>query len=144
MKKGMAMFQKILVAYDGSKAANHAFRTAMELAKPLAASLIILAVAQLPEPATMVETSAMLESAKEHYEKEFKHLRTRAKAVGVDLHTRVAVGHAAEQILHQAVELKVDLIIMGHRGGSRVKEWLLGSVSKRVITYAPCSVLVVR
>jgi nucleotide-binding universal stress UspA family protein len=138
------MFQTILVAYDGSEAAAHAFQTALEIAKPLRASLSVVSVAQLPEPATMVESSAILESAKEHYEKEFKQLRTNAKSVGLEVHTHVVVGHVAEQIVHYAAERKADLIVMGHRGGSRVKEWLLGSVCKRVMTYAPCSVLIVR
>jgi nucleotide-binding universal stress UspA family protein len=139
-----AMFKTILVAYDASMASAHAFRAALDLAKQLGASLVILSIAQLPEPAAMVESSAMLESAKEHFDKDFKRMRDDARAVGVELQTHIAVGHPAEQILHHAAQLKADLIVMGHRGGSRVKEWLLGSVSKRVVTYAPCSVLIAR
>jgi nucleotide-binding universal stress UspA family protein len=36
------------------------------------------------------------------------------------------------------------LIVMGHRGKSMLQRWLLGSVSKRVLSYAPCSVTIVR
>jgi nucleotide-binding universal stress UspA family protein len=36
------------------------------------------------------------------------------------------------------------MIVMGHRGKSRLQRWLLGSVSKRVLSYAPCTVTVVR
>jgi nucleotide-binding universal stress UspA family protein len=138
------MFKTILVAYDGSRSAAHAFRTAFELAKQLSANLIVLSIAQLPEPAAMVESSAMLESAEEHYEKDFKRLQATAQAAGVTMETHVVVGHPAEQIVHHAIEQKADLIVMGHRGRSRVKEWLLGSTSKRVISYATCSVLIVR
>jgi nucleotide-binding universal stress UspA family protein len=138
------MYKAIVVAYDGSTAAAHAFHSALELAERLGASLGVVSVAQLPEPPTMVETTAILESAKTHYEKDFKRLRADAKARAIELQTHVAVGHAADQIIHHAVESKADLIVMGHRGGSRMKEWLLGSVSKRVLSYAPCSVLIVR
>jgi len=138
------MYKAILAAYDASTAAAHAFRSALELAERLGASLSVVSVAQLPEPAEMVETSAILESAKTHYERDFRKLRADAKARGIEIQTYVAVGHAADQIIHRAVESKADLIVMGHRGGSRMKEWLLGSVSKRVLSYAPCSVLIVR
>jgi nucleotide-binding universal stress UspA family protein len=138
------MFKSILVAYDGSEAADKAFEIAVELAKPRRAAVTILSVAQLPEPSAMVESTAILEGAKTHYENDFKRLRAVGKLANATLQTQVVVGHPAEQIVHHAVELKADLIVMGHRGGSRVKEWLLGSVSKRVMTYAPCSVLIVR
>lgn len=138
------MPKKILVAFDGSEPAKRAFRMALEMAEPFHAELIVLAVAQLPEPAAMVESSAMLESATEHYEGDFHKLRETAASVGVSLDTRVVVGHAAEQIVHHAAEEHADLIVMGHRGKSLIQRWLLGSVSKRVISYAPCSVLIAR
>jgi len=123
---------------------RHAFHSALELAWRFSANLIVVSIAQLPEPPTMVETSAMLDSAKMHYEKDFHKLRADAKAKGIELKTQVLSGHAADQIIHHAVESGANLIVMGHRGGSRMKEWLLGSVSKRVLSYAPCSVLIVR
>ena len=138
------MPKKILVAFDGSEPAKRAFRMALEMAEPFHAELIVLAVAQLPEPAAMVESSAMLESATEHYEGDFQNLREMAASVGVSLDTHVVVGHAADQIIHQAAEEHVDLIVMGHRGKNLIQRWLLGSVSKRVISYATCSVLIAR
>ena len=36
------------------------------------------------------------------------------------------------------------MIVMGHRGKSMIEKWLLGSVSKRVLSYGPCKVLIVR
>jgi nucleotide-binding universal stress UspA family protein len=138
------MVKKILVAYDGSDSAQRAFRFALELAAPFDASLIVLSVAQLPEPATMVESSAVLEAATEHFQKGIAELRAEASTAGVALDTRIVVGHAADQIVHLAAEEHADLIVMGHRGKSMIQRWLLGSVSKRVISYAPCSVLITR
>jgi len=138
------MFKSILVGYDGSTAAAHAFHSALELAERLGSVLGVVSVAQFPEPPTMGETSAMLDLAKSHYEKDFRSLRADAKSRGIELQTHILAGHPADQIIHHAVEARADLIVMGHRGGSRMKEWLLGSVSKRVLSYAPCSVLIVR
>jgi nucleotide-binding universal stress UspA family protein len=136
--------RKILVAYDGSEPSEKTFRYALETAKRFQATLQVLSVAQVPEPAVMEETEAFLESAGEHFEEKFKALRKLAEAAGVPLATEVAAGHPAEQIIRKAVKEKVDLIVVGHRGRSRVGEWLLGSVAKRVASYAPCAVTIVR
>ena len=138
------MIRKILVAFDGSKSAGRAFEFAMELAKPFNATVTVLAVARPSEPATMVESTAMLESAVEIFEKDFKGFRSAAEEAGVTLETQVVAGHPAEQIVHFAHEEKMDMIVMGHRGKSIMERWLLGSVSKRVLSYAPCSVTIVR
>lgn len=65
-------------------------------------------------------------------------------AAGVPLETKIVVGHPAEQVVQAAADQEADLIVMGHRGKTRIREWLLGSVAKRVMSYAPCSVTIVR
>ena len=52
--------------------------------------------------------------------------------------------HVAAQLFRAATVEQAGMIVMGHRGKSLVERWLLGSVSTRVISYAPCSVLVGR
>jgi nucleotide-binding universal stress UspA family protein len=138
------MLRRILAAYDGSESAQRAFEFALDQAKAFGAELILLSVARPPEPATMVETSAMLESATEHFEQDFERCHKAAEAAKVPIKTMVVVGHPAEQIVHAAAEQQADLIVMGHRGKSIIKRWLLGSISKRVVSYAPCSVTIVR
>jgi nucleotide-binding universal stress UspA family protein len=80
----------------------------------------------------------------EYFEKAFAKLKEKAAAQEITPRFEVLVGHAAEQIVHMANEEKVDLIVMGHRGKSFMQRWLLGSVSKRVLSYASCTVSVVR
>lgn len=138
------MIKKILIAFDGSPPAERAFQYGLDLAKAFKAETTILAVARPPEPPTMGETSAWLDAATTHFEKDFAKLRAMAEPVGVSLATEIVVGHPAEQIIHQAAEKRVDLIVMGHRGKSVMQRWLLGSVSKRVLSYATCAVLIVR
>jgi nucleotide-binding universal stress UspA family protein len=138
------MLQKILVAYDGSPPAQRAFDFALDLAGRYTASLTVLSVARPPEPPTVVETQAILESATAHYEKDFEKLRETAKARGVSLRTLVVAGHPAEQIVHHAAQEGDDLIVMGHRGKSLFHRWLVGSIAKRVMAYANCTVTIVR
>lgn len=136
--------KRILAGHDGSKDADDAFETALDFAALFKAPLEVASVATPPEPPTRVETEAALEAATQHYEEVFEGLRRRADARGVNLETRVLVGHAADQILRLAAETGADLIVVGHRGRSAIREWIFGSTSRRVVTHAQCSVLVVR
>lgn len=135
------MNSRILCAYDGSPAADNAFDYAVALAAAFGAELHVLAVAQPPED---VETEAVLESAHEHFEKQFATLRARTVATGVAPKFEISAGHPAEQILYQADRLNADHIVLGHRGKNVFQRWLMGSVSHRVISYAARSVTVVR
>lgn len=136
--------KRILVAHDGSKDADDAFASALDFAALCGARLQVVSVATPPEPPTRVETEATLEAATQHYEEVFEGLRRRANERGVNLETRVLVGHAAEQILSLAADTNADLIVVGHRGRSAIREFLFGSTSRRIVSYATCSVLVVR
>jgi len=138
------LIQRILVAYDGSKPSEKAFEFGLDIARKYGAEMIVLSVARPPEPAEVVETEAVLESAKEYYERHFAELREKASAAGVSPKFDVVVGHPAAQIVHAANDRGVDLVVMGHTGKSLVQRWLLGSVSKRVLSYAHCTVAVVR
>jgi len=136
--------RRILVGFDGSPFAEQAYEMALNLAALCGARLCVVSVATLPEPPGEVETQATLESATEHYEVVYENLRRRAEDRGLTLETRILVGHPAEQIVRLAASTHADLVVVGHRGRSRISEWVSGSVSKRVVNHAPCSVLVVR
>ena len=140
----MVELKRILCAFDGSDQSLRAFDHAVDLAQRYGASVLVLAVARLPEFPVEVETEAVLENADQFYEGQFMLLRERAGTAPVKISYDVAVGHPAEQVPHRADAEGADLIVMGHRGQSRVQEWLLGSVAKRVLSYAPCAVLIVR
>jgi nucleotide-binding universal stress UspA family protein len=138
------MIERILVAYDGSEQAEKAFHFALEIARRFDAGLFVLSVARPPEPPEAVETEAVIESATEYYRKGFEALADSARQAGIEPHLEVRVGHPADQIVHYANELGADMIVMGHRGKSFMARWLLGSVSKRVLSYAHCTVTIVR
>lgn len=138
------MTEKILVAYDGSASAEKAFEFGLDLAMHYRAELVVLAVAQLPEPPGDVETEAVLEQTQEAYAKQFAALKQKAAALGQTPQFQIAVGHPAEQIVRAAEDKGIDHIVMGRRGKIFFERWLIGSVSKQVIDYAACSVTVVR
>ncbi|MCK8601819.1 universal stress protein [Desulfoferrobacter suflitae] len=138
------MINAVLIAYDGSKQAEKAFEFGLEMASKYGAQVIVLSIVRPPEPPVNVELQAVLESATEHYQELFKELKAKAAAYEVEPQFEVRAGHPAEQIVHCAEQQGIDVIVMGHRGESFLQRWLLGSVAKRVLSYAHCTVVVVR
>jgi nucleotide-binding universal stress UspA family protein len=134
----------ILVAFDGSPPAEHAFDFGLALAAKFDAVLHVLAVARPPELPEDVETEAIIETARDEYQRQFGVLQARAAKSAVKASFAVVVGHPAEQIVHYAETHGVDHIVLGHRGKSFFARWLIGSVSKQVMHYAHCTTTVVR
>jgi nucleotide-binding universal stress UspA family protein len=138
------MIKNVLIAFDGSDQSRRAFQFGLEIAGKFQATLLVLGVVRLPEPAISVEIDAMLDRGREHFKEEFDALGKKAESAGVKFETHVAVGHPAEQILRQAEDSHADLIVMGRRGLTRATRWILGSVSERVLRYAHCPVAVIK
>jgi nucleotide-binding universal stress UspA family protein len=143
------MFRKMLVAFDGSEQSLKAFDTALEMdvkCSNKAATILVISVAQLPEPveSTLINSGAIIQGITEYYEGQFKVLKERAEKKGVSISTEVVMGHPADMIVKYAEEKGCDTIVMGHRGRSAIAGWLLGSVSRRVASYSPCTVTIVK
>jgi len=141
------MLKKMVIAFDGSQQSYKAFDFALDmsdLCTGSSAEIIVLSVAQPPEPADIVEVDAIIDSATQHYEELFKGLKVKAKERNLDVKTEVVVGHPADQIVRFAKDNRCDIVIVGQTGKSRIEKWLLGSVSKRVSTYSPCTVIIVK
>ncbi len=136
------MIQKLLIAYDGSDSAKAAFNLAMEFAEKFGAELYVLAVARPPEFGEEVETEALIENSRRHYTQLLQPLKK--QVAGLAAHFEVMIGHPAESIVLYAEDHGIDHIVVGHRGHSLFERWLLGSVARQVIAYAPCAVTVVR
>lgn len=138
------MIKKILVAYDGGKVSHSAFLFGLDLAKKYDAQLEVFSVVRVLEPPEEVETQENLERGRDLYEKMFEQLRNEASDRGMGIHTAIALGHPAEQIIHRAEKQMVDIIVLGHQTKNTFGKWLLGSITDRVVHHAPCSVLVVK
>jgi nucleotide-binding universal stress UspA family protein len=138
------MFRNILVAFDGSDSSRRAYDTALDIAKKYDSTVHVVAVARPPEFAEEVETKAVVERERAQLDRQLGALRVKALQAGLSPHLKVATGHTAAQIVRATEEDKIDLIILGHRGHGVFDRWLLGSVSREVIAYTHCPVMVVR
>jgi nucleotide-binding universal stress UspA family protein len=138
------MIHRILLGYDGSEAADTAFAFALEFARKFDAELHVIAVVRPPEFGDEVETRAVIENSRRHYENVLGALRERLAKQPVAVRSSLVVGHPAEQMVRYAEEHSIDHIVVGHRGHTLFERWLIGSVARQVIAYAHCAVTVVR
>jgi nucleotide-binding universal stress UspA family protein len=135
--------QRILVAYDASPHSEHAVNVALSIAGDMKAKLLVLAVVHPPELAESAEFNAVLEDARERYERSFAPIREQARQKDIALETDIVVGHPAEQIIHRAETIQASLIVMGKRSHTILHRWMLGSNTERVLKYAHCPVMIV-
>ena len=141
--------KELLVATDGSLGADRAIDFAARLAAATQAQLLILTV-QGPAPDEVVAEMKEIEhvGSSEVAELTARGLLVRAmeraKAAGArDVHTEVQTGDPAERILQVAARRKADAVVVGKRGRGPLAALLLGSVSQKLVSLAPCSVIVV-
>lgn len=71
------------------------------------------------------------------------HAASAAERTGAKVETHVTSGDAADAIINVAQQVSADLIVVGNRGMTSAKRFVLGSVPNRISHHAPCSVLIV-
>ena len=152
------MFEKILVPLDHSKHSRKALDVAIQVAKRFGSKITLIHVYSVPvtPPITLglptaesgfptAETiSELFEAARRAGNKILTDAKQRVKAEKVEVDEKLEEGHPVQEIVRVSKEGKFDLIVMGARGVSYIREMLLGSVSHGVIHHAACPVLVVR
>jgi nucleotide-binding universal stress UspA family protein len=146
------LFKKILVALDGSKAANNALKFAVGLSEATLAELELLTVVPsvfLPSHSIHVLKSEAIADCAKALDASFKGVLDKAEGEvkcrkpKFKVSTKFERGEPAEKIVETAERGNVDLIVMGSRGlGGRVST--LGSVSSRVVDNSSCPVLIVK
>jgi nucleotide-binding universal stress UspA family protein len=145
------MFRSILVGTDGSDTAREAVRQAVDLARELGAGLQVVS-AYGPVPATRLreeERQAPPDvqwaiGPREDVEAILETVVEEAGAAGVRAEVHARQGDPADAILDVAEETGADLIVVGNKGMTGAKRFLLGSVPNKVSHHAPCSVLIIR
>jgi nucleotide-binding universal stress UspA family protein len=140
------MFQKLLVAYDGSEGSRRALLAGMALAKQLNADLSTISVMEhLPHyAATVGEVKEAQEEFEEVFRKLTKQARDLAVLQGVELETVVKPGHEVETIITYAKEGGFDLLVIGFVGHSNIWGRVMGSTTQNLSRLAPCSVMIVK
>jgi nucleotide-binding universal stress UspA family protein len=139
------MFQKILVAIDGSPNSEKALATAVDLAAHYQVELVALSVAELPEVVAMVdEVDSIRQNAADYFRQIGQAAVEFAKTRGVALRSVVVRGHAAEEIIRFAESEGANLVVLGRQGHSRIARFLLGSTTDRVSEHCHCVVMIVK
>ena len=144
------MFSRILVGLDGSEYSLKALEFAVDLAKKYSSQLVLVHVVMRqiyainpPEAGILAGTAIVRELEAEGKAILAKGEET-VKAQGLPVEARLRQGVPAEELLRAAADEKADLIVLGSRGLSQVKAFLLGSVSDKVSHHAKCPTLIVR
>jgi nucleotide-binding universal stress UspA family protein len=135
------MSKQILVGYDGSESARKAFLKALELAGCFKGKVTLFTVVR-PMEFVEFEVKDALEAAEKRLAQAFRWAEEEALKRHVDLEIQSEVGHPAEVLVKVAEDEHFDLILIGRRGMTKVKRWMLGSIAERVLRYAHCPVMV--
>jgi nucleotide-binding universal stress UspA family protein len=143
-------YQKVLSGVDGSDTALESLRYAAQIAKAEGADLLILCVYRPVDPRTIQQWKS--EASSDLYWKITDHAvadaalekaERVARAEGVEAQTIKEVGDPSDIVVAVAQREAVDLIVVGNRGMSGGKRFILGSVPNNVSHHSPCDLLIV-
>ena len=145
------MFRSIVVGTDGSDTAGKAVGEAIDLAKSVGASVYVVSAyepvpqGRLREEARQApEDLQWMINPREDVDATLADAAERVRGAGLDVETFAREGDPADAILDVAEERDADLIVVGNKGMTGARRFLLGSVPNKVSHHAPCSVLIIR
>jgi nucleotide-binding universal stress UspA family protein len=145
------MFSTIVVGTDGSETAGKAVARATELAEAVGARLLIVSAfepvstTRLREENTQVPADLQwMVNPREDVDATLQDAAAEATARGLPVEVFARQGDPADAILDVAEEQRADLVVVGNKGMTGAKRFLLGSVPNKVSHHAPCSVLIIR
>jgi nucleotide-binding universal stress UspA family protein len=137
------MFQNIVVAFDGSDYSHKALSCAKSIAERFEATLWLVHVfSNPPDLLGYADYEKLFARRKGAGQAVIDEARRKLGRTAFTVHDELIEGSEAQCILKVAENCKADLIVMGTRGLGAVKGFLVGSVSRKVIHYAACPVMV--
>jgi nucleotide-binding universal stress UspA family protein len=145
------LFERIVVGTDGSDTAGEAVRQATTLAKATGAKLDIVSAFQPVSGARIREESgeipgdvAYAVGPKEDVNVILESAAGPAREEGIVVQTHAREGDPADAILNVAEETGASVIVVGNKGMTGARRFLLGSVPNKISHHAPCSVYIAR
>jgi len=144
------MYQRIMVAVDGSDTARRGLQEAIDLAKDQKARLAIVHVIDLVVVYGAGQfPGSYIDSTREFGRNAIEQARKTAQAAGIEPEMQspeiITTGyHVADTIAQLATDWKADLLVVGTHGRRGVSRLLIGSVAERIVRVAPCPLLLVR
>jgi nucleotide-binding universal stress UspA family protein len=139
------LFEKVLIATDGSERNEPAVKKGLEIARACGSALVaIYVIDETPftSAATEVLTADMYMQLKEEGERALEQVKRMAG--GAKVETLLLSGRPAHVITEFAAQNGVDLIVVGSQRKSGLERFLLGSVAEQIIRMADRMVLVVK
>jgi len=140
------MFEKILVATDGSEHGEKAAKIAIELAKLSGGTVTAIYVADTSRTSHLPD-DMLLFSIRELLLKEgneaLDFVENQAKEAGVNFERALVEGNPGEEIINYARKNEKDMIIMGSVGRTGLDKFLLGSVAEKVVRNSRIPVLTI-
>lgn len=138
------MFKRILFAHNATPAAERALFYVEHLARVERAEVLVLHVYQLPDRYADTEGYDALVGRVEEVAREIVNdMVEPLREEGISAYGMICAGKPGPKILETAREEDVSLIVLGTRGPSSVKDFLLGDVSTEVLRFARCPVFLV-
>jgi nucleotide-binding universal stress UspA family protein len=144
------VFSSIVVGIDGSDTASEAVRQATVLARSVGARIELVSAyepvsdARLRESIVVPQDLHWIINPREDVEATLEAAAAEIREAGVEVEVFAREGDPADAILDVAEERGSDLIVVGNKGMTGAKRFLLGSVPNKVSHHAPCSVLIIR
>ncbi len=139
--------QTVVVGTDGSPNAEAAVREAARIAKGDGAAVhLVTAYPDIPTFGETISSSAKRDriDLREVAEGVLSRTAAELEPQGLQVETDAREGDAAKVILDVARERDADLIVIGARGLTGIRRFLLGSVSSKLAHHADCSLMIVR
>jgi nucleotide-binding universal stress UspA family protein len=134
----------ILLATDGSREAELATTTAVELANSTNSELHVIHVGEFV-PTMLAQTELEpVQLEREAQQLLDEQVRRVEEAGGTVKEAHLRLGRADEEIVDVAHEVGAGFIVMGSRGRGRMRRALMGSASDSVVRHAHCPVTIVR
>ncbi len=139
------MYQRILLAFDGSTRGRAALKQGADIAEKMGAETHLLAVMQLPASSQWSEgyiPDAFFDDEKKRVESILEAGVDLLKARGLTTTGHLESGNPTDRIVRIAKQENIDLIVIGHSSKGSVARWWQGSVGSSLVNQSPCSFLI--
>lgn len=139
------MYQKILLATDGSEHSLRASDHAIELAKCNPGSIVeVVFVVDGDTSKSDVLRNWNTAGVADKRRERIKSADDKAKEAGINYEVKILRGEPGPTIVKYANENKFDIVVIGSRGLNALQELVIGSVSHKVAKRANCPVMIVK
>lgn len=139
------MYQRILLAYNGSAHSAAALHQAADLARLFDAELHVLGIVVTTGGLAMAQAAgptAVIELERTRIRQALETAAHNLKDQGVNVSACIRQGDPANEIVGYALKIKADLVVLGHTDKGILTRWFQGSIGSKLLSHLPCSLLI--